>query len=872
MKRCVFIIFSLLLINILFISADVCTINPSCAYFKDGSISVGGGHTCGIRSNDSKVLCWGNSGNGILGNGQISPNRAEPYPIADTSAYLTVSAGYAYTCGIRATDSRVLCWGYGGDGRLGNGGTGIKSKPTLTTDISAYTSVSVAEGHACGIRASDSRVLCWGNGTFGQLGNGGTGNYLIPTLTIDSSPYKSISVGSYHTCGIRASDSRVLCWGNGTLGQLGNGGTGNSLIPILTTDSSAYSSISAGGYHTCGIRASDSRVLCWGDSEFGKLGDGQMYIDRTSPYLTTDTFAYLQVNAGWTHTCGIRASDSRVLCWGGGIYGQLGNGGTTNLDIFKKYPTLTADTSAYTSISSGFDWRHTCGIRANDSRVLCWGQGVDGRLGDGNLATHNVFSPNLTKDISAYGCSFICVACVPSCACAVNTPIGSTCSDGCGGTCAGTKCVPSCVCAVNTPIGSTCSDGCGGTCAGTKCVPSCVCAVNTPIGSTCSDGCGGTCSGTKCIPNCSCAVNTCTGQICSDGCSGNCSGTKICADCGNGIKESPEECDDNNLVNGDGCSNVCILQPEAYFLDFNGLRITEAHIGETVKLVLNNTGILNGSFEIFEDDPAFDDEIRTGINAISGAFSNVGFGMVLGEWTITEEDYAKTNDYDGFYFNIDIYKSNYLVILANDLTPLCDAYQTEVSCNNCNYIGCNAAEKSVNEKVFEAFPEVWNDTRCGDEIEGPDPSCTYLMLCECVWNSLTGKCDYSWKSTPGFNCGGSNTPIIGICKYSESTIDNCEDGFLEYSWTTIWSWGADNGYLLHSNGPSNDINDYILENGIYYYDPFKFSQRCIGGSNIIPCPAKIQLPFFGFYNLIMTIFIIAGIYSLIYLRKSKKSL
>src|SRR3989339_264992 len=366
MKRCVFIIFSLLLINILFISADVCTINPSCAYFKDGSISVGGGHTCGIRSNDSRVLCWGNSGNGILGNGQISPNRAEPYPIADTSAYLTVSAGYAYTCGIRATDSRVLCWG---------------------------------------------------NGTFGQLGNGGTGNYLIPTLTIDSSPYKSISVGSYHTCG---------------------------------------------------IRASDSRVLCWGDSEFGKLGDGQMYIDRTSPYLTTDTFAYLQVNAGWTHTCGIRASDSRVLCWG---------------------------------------------------------QGVDGRLGDGNLATHNVFSPNLTKDISAYGCSFICVACVPSC---------------------------------------------------------------------------------------SCAVNTCTGQICSDGCSGNCSGTKICADCGNGIKESPEECDDNNLVNGDGCSNVCILQPEAYFLDFNGLRITEAHIGETVKLVLNNTGILNGSFEIFEDDPAFDDEIRTG--------------------------------------------------------------------------------------------------------------------------------------------------------------------------------------------------------------------------------------------------------------------
>src|SRR3989339_785737 len=596
MKRCVFIIFSLLLINILFISADVCTINPSCAYFKDGSISVGGGHTCGIRSNDSRVLCWGNSGNGILGNGQISPNRAEPYPIADTSAYLTVSAGYAYTCGIRATDSRVLCWGYGGDGRLGNGGTGIKSKPTLTTDISAYTSVSVAEGHACGIRASDSRVLCWGNGTFGQLGNGGTGNYLIPILTTDSSPYKSIS---------------------------------------------------AGGYHTCGIRASDSRVLCWGDSEFGKLGDGQMYIDRTSPYLTTDTFAYLQVNAGWTHTCGIRASDSRVLCWGGGI---------------------------------------------------------DGRLGDGNLATHNVFSPNLTKDISAYGCSFICVACVPSCACAVNTPIGSTCSDGCGGTCAGTKCVPSCVCAVNTPIGSTCSDGCGGTC----------------------------------------------------------SGTKICADCGNGIKESPEECDDNNLVNGDGCSNVCILQPEAYFLDFNGLRITEAHIGETVKIVLNNTGILNGSFEIFEDDPAFDDETRTGINAISGAFSNVGFGMVLGEWTITEEDYSKTNDYDGFYFTINGYESGKLTVLVQDSTAECKDYENKISCNSCDNFGCNAAENNVNEKVFKAYPEVWNNTRCGDEILVPG-LCNYLMQCKCVWDDILNACSYTWEFIPGLDCG--STPIIGLCSY-----------------------------------------------------------------------------------------------------------
>ncbi|HIJ09571.1 MAG TPA: hypothetical protein HA368_02420, partial [Nanoarchaeota archaeon] len=350
-----------------------------------------------------------------------------------------------------------------------------------------------------------------------------------------------------------------------------------------------------------------------------------------------------------------------------------------------------------------------------------------------------------------------------------------------------------------------------------------------------------------------------------DGCSSTCNNeTYDNSYCGDGIWfKGYEECDDKNLINGDGCSSTCVLQPEAYFLDSNGLRITKAHIGETVKLVLNNTGILNGSFsfEIFEDDPAFDDEIRTGINAISGTFKSVGWGIIIGEWTITEQDYSITEigDYDDFYFKINGYESNRLEILVQDVTPWCSNYETEVSCNECDYISCNAAENSVNEKVFEAFPEIWNDTRCGDEIAGPDPSCSYLMLCKCIWNSSTNKCDYTWDSSPGLDCD-TDSPTVGSCKYSESTVDNCNDGFLEYSWSTVWTWGADNGYATYSNGPSNEIADYVLENGLYYYDPFKLSPRCVGGSNIIPCPAKIQLPFFGFYNLIITILLIAGVY------------
>src|SRR3989339_56910 len=333
-----------------------------------------------------------------------------------------------------------------------------------------------------------------------------------------------------------------------------------------------------------------------------------------------------------------------------------------------------------------------------------------------------------------------------------------------------------------------------------------------------------------------------------------------CNDCGNGIKESPEECDDGNLDEGDGCLSTCILQPEVYWLNSNGVRITRAHVGDTVKLMLNNSGLnLIGtfSFEIFEDDSAFDDNIRTGAGGISGVFNNVGFGNILGEWTIIEEDYSKTNDYEGFYFTINGYKSNNLTILTRDLTEECKDYVDEFSCNNCDNSGCMAAENSVNKKVFEAYPEVWNNTRCGDKILGPD-SCNYTMQCKCLWDDILNACSYTWELIPDLDCG--STPTIGFCSYSENTNDNCDDGFLEYSWTTIWSWGADNGYADFNNGPSNDINDYILENGIYYYDPLKLSRNCISGSNALSCPAKIQLPFFGFYNLIIAILLIAGVY------------
>src|SRR3989339_351237 len=467
------------------------------------SISARQSHTCGIRQNDSRVLCWGNGDYGQLGDGSTSAHSvSNPNVTTDSSSYSSMEVGYYHTCGIRVNDSRVLCWG---NGTLGDGETTENLNPNVTTDNSSYSSISAGRLHTCGIRANDSRVLCWGESLYGRLGDGQSGvDVLNPNLTTDTSPYKkgftqgeevlvsilgnayikkgeiwklgcraydfttysswmnstamtilsspptmatvkinsttnsstenikgycnatdtdgddlayqyqwyngstvyfngtlfkdgSISAGEFHTCGIRANDSRVLCWGGSTEGQLGDGETTTRLVPTLTSDTSTYLRISAGEGTTCGIRANDSRVLCWGDGQYGSLGDGNTSLhNNLNPNLTTDTSAYSSVSVGGAHSCGIRANDSRVLCWGVGTYGRLGDGETTD----NPNPNVTTDSFAYTKIIAGPF--HTCGIRTNDSRVLCWGDGSYGTLGDGNTAAHNVANPNITTSSSPY--------------------------------------------------------------------------------------------------------------------------------------------------------------------------------------------------------------------------------------------------------------------------------------------------------------------------------------------------------------------------------------------------------------------------------------------------------------------------------------
>ena len=312
---------------------------------------------------------------------------------------VNLSSGYYHTCGILDNGS-VSCWGNGMMGQLGNGGTGMQLSPTLTGSLgTGRTAVALSSGgyHTCAILDNGS-VSCWGWNNYGQLGDGTSGSAAdkyTPTQTSSLGANRTavaISSGTYHTCVI-LDNGDVSCWGRGAYGQLGNGGTSNPNTPTLTGSLGAGRTavaLATGYYHTCAI-LDNGAVSCWGANFYGLLGNGGSS-QQNSPTLTSSLGANrtaVAISSG--SSIGFHTcavlDNGLVSCWGSGGNGRLGNGGTSQHNS----PTLTSSLGANrTAVAISSGGQHTCAILDNGKGV-CWGQGAYGQMGNG--LNSNYFSP-----------------------------------------------------------------------------------------------------------------------------------------------------------------------------------------------------------------------------------------------------------------------------------------------------------------------------------------------------------------------------------------------------------------------------------------------------------------------------------------------
>ena len=322
---------------------------------------------------------------------KITNQSTEPQ-IGDCTVVLALQA-IDDSCAIAS--GKVFCWGYNYYGTVGDGTTNNSLVPVVVTDSGVLagktvTAVSRGNNHTCVI--ADGQPVCWGDNSNGQLGDSTTASSLVPVAfttntALAGKTVTAISTGGGHTCAI--ANGQVYCWGRNTFGQLGNGTTTNSFLPVAVDTSGVLAgktvtAMSSGNNHVCVVAS--GQAYCWGETYNGAIGDGTAigsFTTRTSPVAVTVASGVLAgktvtaVSSDSNNTCVV--ASGQAFCWGKNSSGQIGDG--TKVDRTSPVAVISSGVLAgktVTDINTGSN--HVCVIAS--SQAYCWGYNQNGQIGD----------------------------------------------------------------------------------------------------------------------------------------------------------------------------------------------------------------------------------------------------------------------------------------------------------------------------------------------------------------------------------------------------------------------------------------------------------------------------------------------------------
>lgn len=336
-------------------------------------VFAGTGTTCAVFA-DGRLKCWGYNYDGRLGYGDAINRGDQPNQMGDNLPYVNLGAGRTaksaalgqagVVCAILDNDT-LKCWGYNGEGQLGQGdvmGRGQQANdmgdnlPAISLGAArTVKSVSVGGSHVCAV-LDNGKVKCWGDNGSGQLGYGNTMNRgnlpnqmgdNLPTVDLGTGrTAKAVAAGLSTTCAI-LDNGQVKCWGNGANGPLGYGDNtprgdnagemGDALPAIdLGTGRTAKSMVPFLGTRVCVVLDND-QVKCWGNNFNGGLGYGDSQNRGALPNQMGDNLPFVQLGTGrsalavfsFGMTCAVLDNDT-IKCWGRNVEGQLGLGDTLN--------------------------------------------------------------------------------------------------------------------------------------------------------------------------------------------------------------------------------------------------------------------------------------------------------------------------------------------------------------------------------------------------------------------------------------------------------------------------------------------------------------------------------------------------------------
>lgn len=334
------------------------------------AIAAGDFHTVALKA-DGSVWAWGRNDEGELGDG-TTQGRSSPVPVAGLSGVIAIAAGSAHTVALKG-DGTVWTWGANFVGQLGDASSG-RSAPAPVPGIAGAVAIAAGYQHTV-VLLRDGSVWAWGGNDSGQLGSGTVSpafsGISTPTQVVGLHAIVQVAAGTRHTLAL-AADGTVWAWGDNSSGDLGDGTTTTSALPVAVSGLGRTAFIAAGSY-SLAIEA-DGSAWAWGANGYGQLGDGT-YVDRLAPVPLAGVPALAKASVAFLHSAAV-AVDGTVWCWGANDKGQLGDGTT----VGRQTPVATQGLSAAVAVATGE--AHTVALKA-DGTVWAWGDDGSGQLGNG---------------------------------------------------------------------------------------------------------------------------------------------------------------------------------------------------------------------------------------------------------------------------------------------------------------------------------------------------------------------------------------------------------------------------------------------------------------------------------------------------------
>lgn len=344
-------------------------------FIELAAITTGGEHTCGLTL-EGAAYCWGTNSFGQLGDG-TTQGRQAPVAVVGGSRFVSITAGQSHTCATIGSGA-ALCWGDDRSSQLGDGDSTStsRSQPTPVIGGLEFVQLSAGSQHTCGVTANGTSY-CWGSDSWGQLGDGPPSvNWNAPSAVAGGVAFDAVSAGGTHSCGVSAGGV-AHCWGNDSYGALGDSTGGNFRPqPVAVTTDLRFRSVIAGGDRTCGVTTADL-AYCWGENGNGQLGDGTR-LNKALPTAVSGLRNFGALDVGGGQTCALTPGGD-VWCWGMNSYGELGNGQT----LLSTLPVPVTGGTGFKAIAAGRI--HSCAVRTVGG-VYCWGDGLNGALGEGFIS------------------------------------------------------------------------------------------------------------------------------------------------------------------------------------------------------------------------------------------------------------------------------------------------------------------------------------------------------------------------------------------------------------------------------------------------------------------------------------------------------